>query len=153
MPGPNTPAVKAGWATPMFWVADIERSIRYYELLGFEVIDTDRCEPLGWARIHCEGGAVMFLRAEEPVDPEAQAVMLVMYTADLPALRDQLAAAGLDPAPIGHPPYMPSGELCLRDPDGYGVFVNHWGEAENAAWLERIGRAPAPEGGGSAVES
>jgi hypothetical protein len=82
----------------------------------------------------------MFLRAEEPVDPEAQAVMLVMYTPDLPALRDQLAAAGLDPAPIGYPPYMPSGELCLRDPDGYGVFVNHWGEAENAAWLERIRR-------------
>ena len=78
MPGPNVPAVKAGWATPMFWVADIDRSIRFYELLGFEVIDTDRCEPLGWARIHCEGGAVMFLRAEEPVDPEAQGGTLVM---------------------------------------------------------------------------
>jgi hypothetical protein len=56
-------SVKAGYLTPGLHVADIEESIRFYELLGFTTIDTDREEPLGWARLHCEGGAIMFLTA------------------------------------------------------------------------------------------
>lgn len=47
---------KAGWLTPLLHVANIETSIRFYELLGFSTIDTDRAKPLGWARMHCEGG-------------------------------------------------------------------------------------------------
>jgi len=58
-------SVKAGWLTPLLHAADIETSIRFYELLGFTTIDTDRATPVGWARLHCEGGALMFLRAEE----------------------------------------------------------------------------------------
>ena len=130
--------VKAGYATPMFHVAEIERSIAFYELLGFATIDTDRCKPLGWARLHCEGGAMMFLRAEHPVDSSAQGVMLVMYTPDLSGLREQLLASGIQAPSIGYPPYMPSGELCLRDPDGYLVVLNHWGKSEQQAWEERI---------------
>ena len=59
---------KAGYSTPLLHVAEIEKSISFYELLGFTTIDTDRCNPLGWARLHCEdGSAVMFLRAEDAV--------------------------------------------------------------------------------------
>jgi hypothetical protein len=70
-------SVKAGYSTPLLHVAEIERSIRFYQLLGFTAIDTDRCVPIGWARLHCEdGSAEMFLRAEEPLDASAQTVML-----------------------------------------------------------------------------
>lgn len=131
--------VKAGYSTPMLHVAEIERSIRFYELLGFTTVDTDRCTPIGWARLHCEGGAVMFLRAEEPLDPRALAVLLYMYTPDLAGLREHLKANGVTVPAVQHPPYMPSGEVCLRDPDGYTVLVAHWGDAEHAAWLKRIG--------------
>jgi hypothetical protein len=61
--------VKADYSTPMLHLAEIEKSIEFYERLGFTTIDTDRCQPLGWARLHCEGGAVMFVRAERPIDP------------------------------------------------------------------------------------
>jgi hypothetical protein len=37
-------------------------------------------------RLHCEGGAGMFLRAEHPMDPSAQALILYMYTPDLMTL-------------------------------------------------------------------
>ncbi len=131
---------KAGYSTPMLHVAEIENSIQFYELLGFTTIDTDRCEPLGWARMHCEGGAVMFLKAEEPVDGSAQAVMLCMYTPDLVGLREHLIASGVAAPPIRHPAYMPSGELQLKDPDGYAVLVSHWGKAEQEAWEKRLGR-------------
>jgi hypothetical protein len=131
--------VKAGYSTPLLHVGEIERSIRFYELLGFQTVDTDRCTPLGWARLHCEGGAVMFLRAEEPLDPHAQGVLLYMYTPDLVGLREHLLANGVQVPAIKHPPYMPSGEILLNDPDGYGIFVGHWGEREHAEWLQRIG--------------
>lgn len=137
-------SVKAGYSTPMFHVASIEESIRFYRLLGFELIDTDGCKPIGWARMHCEGGALMFLRSEELVSASAQGVLLYMYTPNLAALRDHLLASGADVSPITHPPYMPSGEIHLTDPDGYVVMVGHWSDKEHEQWErerhKRIGK-------------
>jgi len=133
---------KAGWWTPMLHVKSIERSIPFYEQLGFELIDTDRCEPIGWARMHCEGGAVMFLRAEEEVDPSEAPVIFVLYTPALAALREQLLAAGIAVSEIKRPEYMPSGTMHLSDPDGFSLEICHWGDEEHTAWMERIGRAP-----------
>jgi predicted enzyme related to lactoylglutathione lyase len=123
----------------MLHVTDIERSIRFYERLGFATVDTDRGTPLGWARLHCEGGAGMFLRAEHPMDPSAQALILYMYTPDLMTLRERLLASSVQVAPIQHPEYMPSGEMQFVDPDGYAIAVAHWGKTEHEAWERRIG--------------
>jgi hypothetical protein len=133
--------VKAGYSTPLLHASSIEASIRFYELLGFETIDTDRCEPIGWARMHCEGGAVMFLRTEQPVD-FVEPTLLYMYTPDLAAFREQLVASGVHVPPIKYPHYMPSGEITLHDPDGATIFVGHWGKTEHDAWEKRIGRKP-----------
>jgi predicted enzyme related to lactoylglutathione lyase len=132
------------YSTPLIHVKSIEDSIRFYQLLSFKVIDTDGCEPIGWARLHHEGGAVMFLRAEGPIDPRKQAFALYMYTPDLAALCAHLEASGVQvPAP-SHPPYMRGGEVLLRDPDGYATFIGHWGEPEQKAWEARLAaRKPA----------
>lgn len=132
-------SIQAAYSTPLLHVAEIERSLRFYELLGFATVDTDGAKPLGWARMHCEGGAVMFLRAEEPVDPSAQAVLLYMYTSNLAGLREHLLANGVKAPPIRYPEYMPSGEILIRDPDGYVILVAHWGKPEQEAWERRIG--------------
>lgn len=135
--------VRAGWCTPMLHVAEVERSIRFYRLLGFELVDVegeDRC-PLAWARMStADGSALMFLHAEEghAVKPEMQGIMLVLYTAELPALRGQLVAAGEAPTEIEQPPWMPSGHIILRDPDGYAIGINQWGDAEHEAWLKQL---------------
>jgi hypothetical protein len=120
-------------------VAAIEKSILFYERLGFTTIDTDRCQPLGWARLHCEGGAVMFLRAEHPVDAASQAVMLCMYTPDLDGLRELLLANSIAVPPIDYSGYLPSGKFNIVDPDGYHIEVVHWGKPEQEAWEKRIG--------------
>ena len=130
--------VKANYSTPMLHVAEIEKSIEFYERLGFTTIDTDRCQPLGWARLHCEGGAVMFVRAEHPIDPSAQAIMFCMYTPDLAVLREQLLASGVKVPPIQYPEYMPSGEFNIADPDGFHIAIMHWGKPEQEAWAKRI---------------
>ena len=130
---------KAGYSTPMLHVADVIRSICFYKLLGFDLIDTDGpATCLEWARMHCEGGAVMFLLAEEPVDASVQSILLAMYTPDLPALREHLLDNGVDVPPITYPGYMPSGQITLRDPDGYILGVNHWGDEEHATWLKNL---------------
>ena len=28
--------------------------------------------------------------------------------------------------------------IMIRDPDGYAVGINQWGDAEHQAWLERL---------------
>ena len=138
MPNDSANSPKAGYCTPMLHVKDIGVSIRFYEQIGFTLIDDDGCDPLGWARMHCEGGAMAFLRAEEPMDARAQAIFFYLYTLDLPAYREHLLAKGLTPAPIKHPPYMPSGEMHIKDPDGYAIFVGHWSEKEQNNWRERL---------------
>jgi catechol 2,3-dioxygenase-like lactoylglutathione lyase family enzyme len=135
-------SAKATYSTPMLHAMDIERSLAFYELLGFVTVDTDRGKPLGWARTHCEGGALMFLRAEHAVDSAVQGVMLYMYSPDLRALRAQLQSSGVAVAPISYPGYMPSGEIQLRDPDGYSVIVAQWGPNEQQAWEQRIKAQP-----------
>lgn len=143
---------KAGYFTPLLHVMDVRRSIRFYELLGFELIDLEGPpECPGWARMHCEGGAVMFLLAEEPFDPTnsnsgfasanpetRHALLTAMYTPDLPALREHLLANGIAAPPITRPEYMPSGSMSLRDPDGYIVDIHHWSDTEHQAWLKNI---------------
>jgi hypothetical protein len=130
--------VKATYSTPMLHVMEIERSLDFYELLGFVTVDTDGGKPLGWARMHCEGGALMFVRAEHTADPRAQGILLYMYAPDLTTLHADLQAGGVSVPPMGYPEYMPSGEMRLVDPDGYSVIVAHWGKSEQQAWEKRI---------------
>jgi hypothetical protein len=120
-------------------VAEIKKSIPFYGRLGFATIDTDRCEPLGWARLHCQGGAVMFLRAGHPIDASAQGVIFCMYSPDLAGLREHLLASGVAVPPIDYPEYLPSGKFNITDPDGYHIEVVHWGKPEQEAWEKRIG--------------
>jgi len=134
---------KAGWSTPMLHVADVERSIRFYRLLGFELVDVqgEDGRPPAWARLStADGSAIMLLEGEEGhrVKPELQGIVLVLYTAGIGALRDQLVAAGERPTEIERPPWMPSGHIMLRDPDGYSIGVNQWGDAEHQTWLEQL---------------
>ena len=139
----------AGWSTPALHVKDIARSIRHYSLLGFELLDYrgDPARP-EWARMRCQGGEIMFLTAEVPIEPRKQGFFIAMYTEELPALREYLLANGVKVSAINHPPYMPSGEIAVPDPDGYHIFVNQWDRAEHEVWererRERLAKIPKP---------
>jgi catechol 2,3-dioxygenase-like lactoylglutathione lyase family enzyme len=125
----------------MLHVGEIERSIAFYEQLGFRLIDTDRCTPIGWARLHCESGDIMFLRAESAIDAKTQAFLFYMYTPDLEELRASLLEKGVTVSAIKRPLYMPSGTINLADPDGYHIEIAHWGKAEQEAWEKRLAEA------------
>lgn len=127
---------------PFLFVADVERSIPFYEALGFDVIK--RYEPEGrleFAGLEATSAAkVMLARVDEvpEMDPDAQTPgFLYLYTSDLEALRDRLLARGHDADEIEDGPGPgPTRQMCVRDPDGHGHMVAELFEGS-------VGRAPA----------
>jgi hypothetical protein len=113
----------------MAHVADVQRSIDFYKLLGFEVVDTYRNDQgtLCWTFLQSGRGSIMLTLAGEPVVPEQQAILFYVYTDDLVALREYVLTQGLKAPEITYPFYMPKGELRLNDPDGYCLLVGQMG--------------------------
>jgi len=56
------------------------------------------------------------------VDKEST-VVLYMYAEDIEKLREDLLAKALPVSEISKPFYMPNGEVCLNDPDGYVILI------------------------------
>jgi len=119
----------------MLHVADVRRSIDFYRLLGLELTDLEgesTC-PV-WARMHSEGGDLMLLLEETPMEGVQRPFSLYLYTDELVALREHLLASGIEVSEISRPDYMKSGEISMADPDGYGLFIGQWGTAEHQHW-------------------
>jgi catechol 2,3-dioxygenase-like lactoylglutathione lyase family enzyme len=109
---------------PYIHVADVERSINFYRLLGFEVISRWPYDDKPGAAFIESGTAKMLLApASAPVDAAAQAALLYMYVADVAALRKKLTSVGLTITDVTYPDYMPKGEIGVVDPDGYCVLI------------------------------
>jgi hypothetical protein len=109
---------------PFVHVADVGRSIAFYELLGLEVCET--FEPDGrlvWAALRSERAELMLALAEDPIGPRDQGVLFYLYARDLAGLRDHLVAAGAAPGQIVDGSPGPREELRLTDPDGYCLMV------------------------------
>ena len=114
---------------PFILVADFERSIPFYEALGFEVIK--RHEPndrLEFAGLEATSSAkVMLARVDDVPEtgPDARSPgFLYLYTSDLEGLRAWLLAAGHEPDEIEDGPGPgPNRQMCVRDPDGHRHMV------------------------------
>lgn len=116
---------------PMIHVADIERSVAFYRLLGFEIGNyVPRVGPMHWVWLYApavadwkRGPNLMLTRSECAVDGAASEVLFYMYAADLAALRDTLLSNGVAASEITHPDYLPQGEFRVSDPDGYTLMI------------------------------
>lgn len=115
----------------MIHVADVERSVAFYRLLGFESGNREPKEgPPHWVWLYTPGapdwrrGAnLMLTRTARPLQPEAQDVLFYIYVADLPAMRERLLANGVSAGEIRYPPYLPKGQFGTQDPDGYCLMI------------------------------
>jgi catechol 2,3-dioxygenase-like lactoylglutathione lyase family enzyme len=115
----------------MIRVADVERSAKFYQLLGFEIGNyvPREAPPMHWAWLYQPqapdwktGANLMLVHSEEKPQHELP-VVLYLYAGDLVALRQQLIEGGLTVGAITDPWYLPKGEFELHDPDGYTVMV------------------------------
>ena len=137
---PPNAAVKM--LVPMAHVVDVERSIAFYEKLGFKSYNILRGHDgvAFWASIKSVLATLMFARASGPIDPGQQAILFYLYTDDLIGLRNHLIASGLHDtgkfcgqamggagegavSTITYPHYMPKGEFRVEDPDQYTLLI------------------------------
>jgi predicted enzyme related to lactoylglutathione lyase len=110
----------------MAHVADVRKSVEFYQLLGFEVKNTfEHDGQLQWAWLQNGGADLMLARSGRPMNPGAQDVLFYMYAPDVAAYRAELEAKGVKVGPMKYPFYSPRGEFRVDDVDGYTVFVSH----------------------------
>jgi catechol 2,3-dioxygenase-like lactoylglutathione lyase family enzyme len=129
---------QASYLTTALAVDDIRRSIAFYQILGLELTDYNgNPSRPDWARMHGEGGDLMFLVTERDAEADRKKgdrIFIYLYTDELPALRQHLIANGIEVSEIKYPAYMKAGEIAMKDPDGFLVFVGQWDSETHKNW-------------------
>jgi hypothetical protein len=109
---------------PFVHVKDPERSIGFYERLGFRVTDTHHhAGELDWVALESGQAKLMLARASAPIAREQEAVLFYLYSDDLAGLRKRLLGADLRVGEIVDGSPGPLHEMSLADPDGYCLMV------------------------------
>jgi len=109
----------------MAHVADVQRTIDFYGLLGMEIVNTftPSSGKLAWAHLKSADADLMVTRANLAVVAEQQAVLFYLYADDLASLREDLLSKAISASEISFPFYMPKGEIRVVDPDGYVLLI------------------------------
>jgi len=115
-------------AAPIFGVADMQRSLRFYrDLLGFEVAYAFPAEgEPEFASLEVEGGgSIGISTADQPVQAATTAIWL--YCDDVDAAIGELREAGVPI--VAEPADQPWGERVgsVADPDGYKIHIGAQG--------------------------
>lgn len=112
------------WLVPMIKVVDVQRSIDFYAHFGLVVRDRfDDEGTLRWAYLDSLRASLMLSLEEHSQPNRALGVVLYLYTPDVVALRAHLLARGLTVSEVEFPVYMPQGEICVTDPDGFLLLI------------------------------
>jgi hypothetical protein len=114
---------------PMVHVADVQRSVDFYRLLGMEIRGSLRnaAGKLQWVHLGCDRAEAMFTIASEPVIAHQQAVLFYLYSPQLVELREHLLSHAVKVSEVSYPSYMPKGEIRIEDLDGYVLLIGQSG--------------------------
>jgi uncharacterized glyoxalase superfamily protein PhnB len=108
-------------------VADVQRSISFYEKLGFEVGNAPLKNDQGvttFVWMHRGNAAqIMLTLTGRPLSSEARGIMFYLYVTDMTAYREQIISRGVTVGDVTHPFWSPSGEFRVDDPDGWTWMV------------------------------
>ena len=106
-------------------VADVERSISFYEKLGFELGNEPLKNDLGvktFSWMH-HGSAAQIMLTRAVLDSGSRHVMFYLYVSDMTAYRQQVISRGVAVGEVTYPFWSPNGEFRVDDPDGWTWMV------------------------------
>jgi catechol 2,3-dioxygenase-like lactoylglutathione lyase family enzyme len=130
------PADEVSDLVPFAHVTDVDRSVAFYERLGFEMLHEATTDGRRmWAFLERGDARLMVAEADGAFDPDAQGIIFYVYTRDLDGLRARLVAGGVDAGEITTGGPGPDRQLEVADPDGYVLML---AEIEG----ERVGVLP-----------
>jgi catechol 2,3-dioxygenase-like lactoylglutathione lyase family enzyme len=130
------PADAVSDLVPFAHVTDVNRSVAFYERLGFEMLHEAVADGRRiWAFLERGDARLMVAEADGAFDPHAQGIIFYVYTRDLDALRARLVAGGVHAGEITTGGPGPDRQLEVTDPDGYVLVL---AEIEG----ERVGVLP-----------
>ena len=119
-------STKLAALVPLAHVADVRKSMEFYQLLGFAVKNVVEHEgQVQWAWLQNGGADLMLARSARPMNPGAQDILFYVYAPDVVAYRSELEVKGVKVGPVKYPFYSPRGEFRVDDLDGYTMFVSH----------------------------
>jgi predicted enzyme related to lactoylglutathione lyase len=108
-------------------VSDVQRSVEFYQKLGFELGKAPLKNEQGvafFAWLHRgQASQIMVTRTGRPLNPGAQDMLFYLYVEDMPAYREQLIARGIKVGEVKYPFWSPGGEFRIDDPDGWSWMV------------------------------
>ncbi|HVN22081.1 MAG TPA: VOC family protein [Dongiaceae bacterium] len=108
-------------------VADVKRSISFYERLGFQVGNEPLKNDQGATKFvwmhHGNAAQIMLTLTGRPLNSAARGIMFYLYVTDMPAYREQLISRGVIVGEVMHPSWSPDGEFRVDDPDGWTWVV------------------------------
>ena len=118
-------AIKA--AVALLYVADVQRSVDFYQRLGFELGKSPLKNEQGvtmFAWLHRGNTAqIMVTLTGRPLNPGAQDAMFYLYVDDLKSYREAVISRGVQVGEIKYPFWSPGGEFRIDDPDGWTWMV------------------------------
>jgi hypothetical protein len=102
----------------------VNRSIAFYEVLGFAVRDTHVHEgELDFAALESGSARTMLVRAAGLIGARQQRARFYLYVDDLETLRSHLIGNGVGAGPIVDGTPGRKRAMTVRDPDGYCLMI------------------------------
>jgi len=119
---PHTPDAPTMTVVPLLWVKNIEKSIRFYEDIGFKIAETWQPQnKIQWCRVEFHDAALMLQQindseAKQQIG-EDNGIQLYFITDDVDAVYHQIRARGIDVSPPKVEFYGMK-QVFVLDPDG-----------------------------------
>lgn len=105
------------------YVADIEASRDFYQLLGFHEHSAGKAATSAWSSLHLGRHRLLLASTRPPLDMPRLPLLFYFFFDDLETVLGTLGAAGVQATRMGHPPHAPGGEAKVLDPDGNTVLL------------------------------
>jgi catechol 2,3-dioxygenase-like lactoylglutathione lyase family enzyme len=105
------------------YVADLDRSRRFYGSLGFIEQSTGSNDAASWSYLNNGDHFILLASSEPPLPIPRLPLLFYFFVADLSIAVTAVRELGVPVRHVGYPPHAPGGEAQTTDPDGNTILL------------------------------